>query len=812
MTPLSVPLLVLSSLLGSTGAPGSSMTTAITPPFSPAAIALDIRRLHSGGRVLYVAAHPDDENTRLISYLTHRRHLRVGYLSLTRGEGGQNRIGLEQGELLGVVRTQELMGARSIDLGEQYFTRATDFGYSKSAEESLEVWGHQQVLADVVEVVRRFRPHVIVTRFPPQGGTHGHHLASARLAAEAFVAAADPKRFPEQVAQLGTWQALRVVYNQIPRWIDPASETGVPLDVAGYVPALGVSLGEVSAASRSMHRSQGFGVMAQYGPVPEYFATVAGEPFDKDPFSGLDERQDPQVRSALSAALGALETQGAPAALPHLARAYRAAGALEHRPTREATQRQIAELMVRAAGLRLDARAPRAELVAGETVQIDLHVDPRLRSELRAVEATLPGEGGVVGVSPPGVAFAVQSVPLRVPANARPASPPWLQSPPQVREAWDPVPLVVTYTLRLQDLTFTVERPLRYVWDEPVAGERSTWVQVAPPVAVTPESPVTMIPNGGPVAAYVEVVNHAPGFRGTLSLEVPEGWVVRPESIPLVMGERGDVQRHGFEITAPPGSPPSVTAAFRLTPGDGAVWQRASYDYPHLPPTTVFRPSAITLVPVELDTSQVGTVGYVSGSGDRVGELLAQVGLSVEEVTEDTLARGDLGRFGAILFGVRAFNVLPELARYHDRLMAYVAQGGTVVMQYNTNNRIDPLRAPLGPYPFEIGRTRVTDQNAPMRWTDHPVLHRPHALGPKDFEGWVQERGLYFAQTWDPRYHTPLSMNDRGEEGAAGALLIAKHQRGTFVYTGLSLFRQLPAGVPGAYRLLVNLLAHGGDP
>ncbi len=828
--------LALAALLAPRGAAAAPAPGAAGPESSMNAgeLAHELDRLARTGRVLYVAAHPDDENTRLLATLANGRHLTTAYLSLTRGGGGQNLIGAEQGELLDVIRTQELLAARRLDGAQQRFTRMRDFGYSKTADETLRTWDHEEALADVVWVLRTFRPDVVITRFGEEPPNHGHHTASAILAREAFAAAADPQRFPEQLTQgVRPWQADRLLRNHGTWGGDPPPQGAVALDVGGYDARLGLGYAELAALSRSQHRSQGFGVAGQRGVILEHFVPLAGtRPPPDDLFAGLDltwgrygAPAAPFAR-ALEAARAALERDRPEAALPALVEAHAALDALPADDPRVRDARAALERVVAAAaGLFLRATAAAPVAVPGDAVKVDVEVLLRRPSPLPFVLERLefpgaaPVTGGALAVGERRV-FA-QTVPL--PAEAPVSTPFWLATRPQAgRHAVSdprlrdrpegPPALAVTVRLRVGARALALPLPVVHAATDPVLGERLRPFLVVPPATVTPAREAVLLVNGRGGRAALRVRAQRADVRGTLTLPVPAGWTVAPAAHDVALAKAGDEATFVFDVKAPAGGAAGVASSPVLAvEGRGWSFRESLVDYPHLPPQLVLQPASLRLVPLALEVPR-GPVGYVRGSGDSVAEDLAHVGLQVAEVDDATLRGGDLARFAAIVVGIRAYNTREAVRAAHGRLMAYVEQGGTVVVQYNTNSRVGPIAAQVGPFPLEIGRDRVTDETAPLTplVPDHPALRYPNRIGPADFAGWVQERGIYFAATWDERYQPLFAAADPGEEEKRGATLVARHGKGRYVYTGLAFFRQLPAGVPGAYRLLVNLLA--GDP
>ncbi len=809
---LSLALLLLPALAGATESPMHA---------GDLAHALD--RLAGTGRVLYVAAHPDDENTRLLAHLANGRHLRVAYLSMTRGGGGQNLIGAEQGELLDVIRTEELLAARGLDRGEQRFSTMRDFGFSKSAEETFGIWGREAALGDMVQVIRTFRPDVIVTRFDETPPNHGHHTASAILAREAFDAAADSKRFPAQ--GLDPWQATRLVYNHS-HWRGPAPAGALPLDVGGYDVRLGLGYGELAALSRSQHKSQGFGVKGERGELLEHFVHVAGKRAERDLVEGVElswrrfGKGGERVGQALDKARATLVRDHPERALPALLEARVALAALPDDPRVHDARRDLDQVIAGAAGLFLRATAPSAAAVPGSEVEVELEVLARLPAGVQLREVAFP-DGKVLR---PAVKLAPERRELvkhrlRIPANAAISAPYWLAGDASrgsyavaerslVGAPRGPAAASVGATFEIAGATIRYDVPVVHAWVDRVHGERTRPFLVVPPATVTPTREAVLLPNGKPGAVALRIRAGADGLQGRVELGLPAGWKAKPASREVKLAKAGDETTVRFDVEAPAGAAPAVIHPSITVAGRRWSFREDVIDYPHIPVQVVLQPARLRLSPLEIQLP-AGLVGYVQGSGDSVAEDLHHVGAAVELVDDDVLRAGDLYRYAAILVGIRAYNTRPALRAAHERLMRYVEGGGTVVVQYVTSSNWDRLDTPIGPYPLEIGRDRITDETAEMiaLQADHPLLAAPNRITAADFEGWVQERGLYFATKWDERYQPLFEAADPGEGKLRGSTLVARHGRGRYVYTGLAFFRQLRAGVPGAYRLLSNLVA-----
>jgi len=812
---IAAPLLVLASLAGpAAGGP--------RPPdlLDAGEARIALAKLRVTGSALYVAAHPDDENTAMLGWLSRGVKVRTAYLSMTRGDGGQNLIGRELGSELGVIRTQELLAARAVDGAEQLFTRAVDFGFSKGPEETFAFWGRDSILADVVRAIRRFQPDVVFTRFPTDGGGgHGHHTASAILAEEAFAAAADAKRFPHCGRP---WQVRRLYWNAFVRAGTRVDSTWVRVDVGGFEPLLGRSWGEIAAVSRSNHRSQGFGVAERHGPLPNYLAPRLGDGPARAPFEGLDLTwaafgpAGARVDSLLAIAEREFDPSRPEALLPRLFEVRRALEAAPPaRPEVLAAKRSELEALIRScSGLWLEAIALRPAVVPGDSVRVAVTIENRRGLDVavrRVAAGGAAGRAGVVGGS------WSDTLAVAIPVTARPTQPYWLRREAvrgrfEVAEAADLArpddapALAAELELRTPAGDFRAVVPVAYRWADPVQGERWRSLEVAPPATLQPDQEVYVFPDRSPRTVTVRVQAQRDGVAGRVALAMPKGWTCAPPSADVALPKSGDEAHVHFSVT--PGEGPSAAPLAANITIAGRAWSHrlVRIDYPHIPVQSLYPPATARLV--RTDIRHTGArVGYVEGSGDAIPMALRQLGYEVTPLTDDDLEEADLGRFDAIVTGVRAYNTRPRLRAAQPRLLEWVAAGGTLVVQYNTTGD-GPLGA-LGPFPFTISRERVTDEGAEMKVVapGHPLLTSPNAIGPDDFAGWVQERGLYFASPADPRYERVLSCRDPGEPERDGGLLYARHGKGAFVYCAFAMFRQLPAGVPGAWRLFANLVS-----
>jgi LmbE family N-acetylglucosaminyl deacetylase len=803
-----------------------------SPELSSAEILQDMKKLGTTGSVLYIAAHPDDENTRLLAWLAREKNLRTGYLSLTRGDGGQNLVGSEQGEALGVIRTQELLAARRTDGAEQFFTRANDFGFSKNPEETFTIWNRDSILADVVWTIRKFRPDVIICRFPTTGeGGHGHHTASAILALEAFDLAADPTKFPEQLQQTQVWQVKRIFWNT---FNFGGNNTTAPdqltVDVGTYNPLLGLSYGEVAANSRSMHKSQGFGSARQRGENTEYFKFLRGAPAGKDLFEGIDCSWNRVPGAAdldrlIAACVAGFDPRYPERSLPALEKIDSRLQQLDEKDTDTRYWKQLKteacrELMLQCAGLWMEAYAADYSAVPGNPVKITAQVIARNPSAVVVKSVTFMEQVKKLDLTLTVNRMETIEQTETLPVSAAPSAPYWLTKPHTIGmyEVNDRTVIgmpenspaaQVVYRIAIDGTEFEVVRGLVYKWTDPVKGEVYRPFEILPPVTINMSDNVLVFADKTPKTVMMTVKAHMPDVKGTVKLSAPAGWTVTLENPEIDLAGKGGEQV--VKATLIPGKDAQAGQLSAMVAIGANTYANSMMriEYDHIPYQFILGDARAKIVVLDLAKKGSNKIGYIPGAGDNIPACLAQIGYEVTLLTDELLAKEDLGKYAAIVTGIRAYNTNDRLPVYYDKLMAYVQQGGNLIVQYNTNNRVAPMETRIGPYPFTISRDRVTDDNAKVEFTapEHPVLNKPNVITEEDFEGWVQERGIYFATQLDEHYQTVLSMHDPNEPDHSGSLIVAPYGKGNFVYTGLVFFRELPAGVPGAYRLFVNLLS-----
>jgi len=791
-----------------------------------AELQLALKKMKVLGSVLYIAAHPDDENTALLAYLSKEALLQTGYLSVTRGDGGQNLIGKESNSLLGVLRTQELLAARRIDGATQFFTRAIDFGYSKTPEEALETWGKNGILSDMVWIIRQFKPDILITRFTPDIGGHGHHRASAILAIEAFRAAADPSRFPEQLAEVDIWQAKRVVWNA---W-RPALEdqnldvNKLPMvDLGKFNILLGKSYGEIAAQSRSMHKSQGFGAAPRRGTYPEYFIHLGGDVTQSDLFDGIETSWNriqggESIAKLLDRALKEWIPENPRHILPILFELRRKIDEINDPHWKNIKLKEIDQIIRSCLGLWIEATADRYYVTPGDSVRVKFEVINRSDYPLilERVEIPFCQHDTLVDKR------LTNNIPveftgyLPISATAEVTRPYWLKGnsgfgaydisqPEFIGKPENDPPIEALFILQAGREKIINRIPVLYKWTDPVQGERYRQVMIAPSMTAAFREKLYIFPNQTAKSIEIDLSTIHPETGIEMTLESPAGWLIRPEINPLA-----SITSTSFNIT-PPQYASTVSAAL-IHPNSNSkpFYQESILDYPHIPFQALFAPAEVKLVRLDLKYPSL-KVGYIMGSGDDIPPILIQLGIKVTLLTEQNISTTNLSQFNTIITGIRAYNTQSWLTSVQPLLLNYVKTGGTLVVQYNVTRGL--VLNNLGPFPFQISRDRVSNENSAVSFLlpTHPLLNVPNKIMLSDFDGWVQERGLYFAGEWDRIYETPLASGDPGEQSLAGSILYCKYGRGIYIYSGLAFFRQLPAGVSGAYKIFLNMISARGN-
>lgn len=807
-----------------------------------AEIKLALDRLNVLGSVLMVAAHPDDENTALLAYLARGKKYRTAYLSLTRGEGGQNLIGAEQGDEIGIIRTQELLAARKIDGSEQFFSRAVDFGFSKSADETLAKWGRDQILADTVYAIRRFRPDVIITRFSgtPRDG-HGQHQASALLGKEGFTVAADAARFPEQLTLVQPWQAKRLMFNLFSFRPQDEAENAkvankVEVDTGEYDPVLGFSYNEIAGASRSQHKSQGMGSPERKGSSKNHLLTIAGDPAKQDLFDGIDTTwsrvpNGAPIGDLLHRAAESFRPENPAATVPLLLEARKLMAASQD-PWAKRKLIDLDDTIGLCAGLYVDLLSDREQTTPGSTIKVTANaiVRTKLDVQWKSIAFSRAGlnlpkfAGGKLpynqNLAHGGEWTLEPTIPVSQPywltaAKTKGGGLYTVPDPAKVGNPENDPLLTAKFTFSLNGVDFTIERPIQYRFVDRADGELTRNLIVVPPVALRITDAVVLFPDQQSKTVTVEVRANVPKTAGKVSLSLPADFTATPASVDFSLGARGEQTTVAFTIKPTAAEARLTLKAIATIDGVDASSGMETIQYPHFAPQSLFPSASAVLLRANL-RSTAKRVGYIMGAGDEVPAAIRQLGAEVTMLGEGQLATASFRNYDAIVLGIRAYNGRADLRANQTRLMDYVKQGGTVIVQYNVAERGGPFGgtprgelARVGPYPMTIGGDRVTVEEAPIEFPNpkDSLLNVPNKITDADFNGWIQERGLYFPSEWDPQYTSLFASHDPGEKLSNGVTLVARYGQGTYIYSPMAWFRQLPAGVPGAYRIFANFLS-----
>lgn len=803
-----------------------------------------IKKLNFLGSALYVAAHPDDENTSLISYLSNGVKAETAYLSMTRGDGGQNLIGPEIREYLGIIRTQELLAARRTDGGQQMFTRANDFGFSKHPEETLEIWNKDEVLSDVVWAIRKWQPDVIINRFWHEyeerlaGRMHGHHTASAMLSVEAFDLANDPNVYPEQLKYVDTWQPRRLFFNT--SWwfygsreaFDKVDKSDMlTVDVGVYYPIKGKSNTEIAAESRSMHKSQGFGTSGSRGSSEEYIKLLKGDMPEGDKiFDGINttwtrvEGGEP-IGHILKAVENTFRYDEPHKSLTGLINAYKLIKKLPEGYWKRVKQAEIEEVIAACMALYAEAVSNDYSATRGQEVKLDIEIINRSDADVSLTS---------LEILPLGIDTTFNQLLLNnkdleyetsitLPNNFELTNPYWLNEKAElgmytVKEQKlrglpeTPRKVKVRFNLSVQGEPLSLERNVVFKRSDPVAGEVYRPFEITPPVFANIDNPVYVFAGTAPKPITVRLKAGKADLKGTLELCHEKGWRAEPEKVDFELTQKGEEQSFTFSLFPPEGQSEAMVVPLVRIGEESYTEAIKLIEYDHIPTQTVFADASVKVV--KIDIQKAGSrVGYYMGAGDEIPASLEQIGYDVTLLDDRDITTTNLQTFDAVIMGVRAYNTQDRLKFHQEALLDYVKNGGTMIVQYNTNRGLQIPQEQIAPYPLEISRDRVTVEEAEVRFLEpeHSILNYPNEITSKDFEGWVQERGLYFPDKWDDAFSPILSSNDPGEDPRDGGLLVAKYGKGYYIYTGYSWFRELPAGVPGAYRIFANLISIGKE-
>jgi LmbE family N-acetylglucosaminyl deacetylase len=792
--------------------------------YSPSsALYHELLRFEETKRVLYVAAHPDDENTRLIAYLANAENAEVAYLSLTRGDGGQNLIGKELGIELGMIRTHELLKARETDGGRQFFSRALDFGFSKNPDETFNNWDKEKLLSDVIWIIRSYQPDIIINRFNTiPGTTHGHHTSSAILSTEAFTKAADPTVFPDQLTKVKPWQAKRIFWNAYQWGGQYEPEEGKvyhEFEVGKLNPLLGNTYSQIAADSRTMHKSQGFGSTAQTGRASDFIEMIDGEPFDENPFEGIPNRwlqlrQGKAVQDAIQKALREFNFLSPEANLNNL---------LEIKmllKNENAEEKWLQEKKEHLDKLILQLLGVKAEFIVkkeighpGEKINAEFSFNnpssnqiklEKFESEIFTLNLNAEAKNNIP---------VTKSLEIFIPKDYPVSQPFWLENPIEnslfgINEQLKIGPPVNGPNLSgylhfsIEGHEMSINIPLKYKYNDQVDGEVNQPFTLVPEVTLSLDKNNLFLIPGADDELSVEVLFRDRILEGEIEIQGLENNQYDITSSELDERRKRILYRLKFKDS----DREKKTVQVRFKAADGRVFNQDMKRilYKHIPNLTYFTQTDLNLVKMNLKISGQ-KLAYVPGAGDDMADILRSLGYQVSILDNGDFNFNRLKDFQTVIIGIRAFNVNQSLANNVDQLMEFVREGGNMIVQYNTSSPL--LTRDLGPFPFSISRDRVTVEESPVKADfSHSVLSYPNQIEEKDFDGWVQERGLYFVSDWDKNYSTPLTMQDPNEKATQGALIHTKYGKGTYTYSGISWFRQLPAGVPGAVKIFVNLI------
>jgi LmbE family N-acetylglucosaminyl deacetylase len=790
-------------------------------PVSSAQIYHEISQLRHLTNVLYFAAHPDDENTRLLAYLVNDRHIRTAYLSLTRGDGGQNIIGSEQGAALGLVRTHELMEARKLDGAEQFFTRAIDFGFSKTHEETFKHWDADLLTEDAAWVIRKYRPDVIICRFPPNTmAGHGQHAASAIIAAKAFTAAADANKYPSQFKYYKPWQAKRILLNTY-RFGDrnTTSEDQFKLPVGQYEPLLGMGVGELAGISRSIHKSQGAGTPSTPGIQTEYFKLVDGDSLSKSLFDGIDitwgrvNRKD--IGDDLKQIVKDYNFKHPEESLPALLTLRKKVTTVTDDYWRTQKLEELDNVILHCAGIMAELFAKQPEAVAGGTLPFTLRVVSRADVPVMLEKIQWPGGDTVTNVAMANDSLKTIEKTITIPANTQPTEPYWLSKAakdaghytiPEIELSGYPeAPNTLNAILKLNidGVPFDLAVPLSYKRLHPTRGDVVEALRIVPEVTINFTTDLLVREADGSVNASVHLHSFK-DINGTLSISGAD-IDTKIDGINL---------KKGFDtlitLKLKPGAAKEDNTLKASFVANGKTYNSTQHliQYDHIPTLQYFTPATAQLLNNSWKTT-AKRIGYIEGAGDNIPAILRLAGIQVDMLKDADISEEKLKKYDAVLTGIRAVNTEKKMEYWLPVLLRYANNGGTLVMQYNTLQELSTTN--IGPYPITLSSQRVTEEDATVTFLapTNKILNAPNKITTADFNGWVQERGLYFPTKWDDKYTPLFEMHDTGEQPLKGNTLYTSYGKGHYIYTTLSFSRQLPVGNEGAIRLLLNMLSVG---
>ncbi|AZA99326.1 PIG-L family deacetylase [Chryseobacterium joostei] len=806
-------------------------------PSKSSEIYRELKTLKHLPKVLYLAAHPDDENTGLLSWLINDQNVETGYLSLTRGDGGQNLLGTEQGAALGLIRTHELLEARKLDGAQQFFTRAIDFGFSKNTTDTFKQWDENSIIADVVWTIRKFRPDVIICRFPPTAAAgHGQHAASAVVAEKAFKLAGDKTAFPNQLKYVNVWQPKRVLWNTF-RFggVNTTSENQLKVTVGQYDAQLGMGYGELAGLSRSLHKSQGAGTQSVAGIRTEYFAHVIGEPAKATLFDGVVKTWTSQgnidIDHSLDEIISAFNFNKPELSLPALLALRKKVTELKDTDLKKDKIKSLDHIILSCAGFMGEVVTNQAEAVAGDHYNFRLNLISRTENPvvLEDVKWLTQSESFNRKLSKDSLITIQHDI--QIPADGALTEPYWLAKPPVNAGTFSvpndtliglpeaESPLNVWVDLKIGSEKFQVRLPLSFKKLDPVRGDVVEALRIVPALELKFTQPLYVVKENEDLHLSLNVkVNSSKKFsNGKLNL-IYNGERLGGADVSSLNGKDTTIDYviPQTKLTSIKSGRIQLDANFVA---DGVTYNKKQVliQYPHLSTLQYFSPATVTVMKGDIQV-KVKKVGYIEGAGDFIPEFLRIAGVQVDVLKDEDFygkidesggngKQNKLSQYDAIVLGVRANNTEKKLGRWMPFLWSYAKAGGNLVMQYNTNQ--DTTVDQLGMYNFSIANKRVTEENAVVTFlnANHKLLNFPNKITADDFKGWVQERGAYFPAQWDAAYEPLFEMHDTDEEPLQGSTLYAQYGKGNFIYTPLAFFRQLPAGNVGAARLFFNFLS-----
>ena len=797
--------------------------------YSVSNISSMLEKLDVFGKVLYIAAHPDDENTRLIAYLANERKYETAYLSATRGGGGQNFLGTHLKDNLGLIRTQELLEARKIDGGQQFFTSAIDFGYSKEPIETLNFWNEEKILSDFVWIIRKFRPDIIITRFNQTPYiTHGHHTASAMLADKAFNLAGDPSAFPEQLKHVKIWKPKRLMWNTSRRFFnldDYDIDKMIKIDVGVYNNKIGKSYNEIASESRSMHKSQAFGSLRRRGSEVELIVHTQGVKAENDIMDGVDTSWDrikpnDALKSYLRQAKDSFNIDKPYQIIDYLSLAHRELNRVFDRDWRSIKKNEIKNLIKASSGLFFEALS-NVELASyGEEVKIKFDVINRSPYPIKLDKIQLNEKEFIIDDSlKNNKLFSVEKS-FQLPLEHEVSEKYWLKNPSEfgsyniddqklITEPDNKPVLEAKFIFKVNGQQISYISPVTYKLNSPINGDEYRPFNIGNPIYLNPKNDLEYLVNTNKKNLEVEVISGANNISARIYLDAPEGTKVDPEFYDINFKNNNEKKLLNFNVSLSDNKN-SINKVSYKAKIDDKIFSRGinKIIYSHISHQTRFPKSEVSLIKFDLNV-KAKNIAYIMGSGDKIPESLSLVGYKVDLFEKNDINIDNLKDYDALIVGVRAFNSDKSLLDIKPQLMNFMESGGNVIIQYNTSRNLDVNK--FSPYPFTLSRNRVSQENAPVRIINskHPALNYPNKITLEDFNGWVQERGLYFPNSWSNDFETIISSNDKGESPNYGGILISKVGEGYFVYTSYSWFRQLPAGVSGAYKIFTNLISLG---